>query len=80
MCKKASCGPGWDHKDCMLCGKSTETNAHSLDSLPYKVLECFRKKEHTRAFEIQDRLHGCIDLAAAEAVYHDSCFPGSISN
>ena len=47
-------GPSWDHKDCMLCGKSTETNAHrarSHDSLPYKALECFRKKEHTRAFE-----------------------------
>ena len=25
------------------------------------------------ALEIQDRLHGCIDLVAAE-VYHDSCF------
>ena len=45
-----------------------------------KVLECFRKKEHIRAFEIQDRLHACIDLAAAEAVYHNSCSPGSKSN
>ena len=23
------------------------------------------------ALEVQDRLHGCIDLVAAEAVYHD---------
>ncbi len=24
--------------------------------------------------EVQTRLHGCIDLVAAEAVYHDNCF------
>ena len=32
------------------------------------------KKGYTWAFEIQDRMHECIDLVAAEAVYHDSCF------
>ena len=54
MCKKASCGPGWDHKDCMLCGKSTETNAHGqVAMIPFCTrMFNFRKKEHTRAFEI----------------------------
>ena len=26
------------------------------------------------ASEVQDRLHGCINLVPAEAIYHDSCF------
>ena len=70
-------------KDCMLCGKSAETDArhperqvHRVATIPLceKILECCRKRGDMWALEIQDRLHGCIDLVAAEAVYHDSCF------
>ena len=60
--------------------KSAETDArhperqvHKVATIPLreKILECCRDMW---ALEIQDRLHGCIDLVAAEAVYHDSCF------
>ena len=70
-------------KDCMLCGKSAEADArhperqvHKVATIPLreKVLECCRKRGDAWGYEVQDRLHGCIDLVAAEAVYPNSCF------
>ena len=68
---------------CVLCGKSAEADArhperqvHKVAAIPLweYVLECCRKRGDTWGYEVQDRLHGYIDLVAAEAVYHNSCF------
>ena len=65
-------------------GKSAKTDAHHPERYRYiryvatnsLMGKNCRKRGDTWAFEIQDRFHGCIDLVAAEAVYHDSCFFG----
>lgn len=70
--------------DCMLCGKSAIPDTRHPErlmrkvatiSLREKILECCRKKRGTCGLlEVQERLHECIDLVAAEAVYHNNCF------
>ena len=39
-----------------------------------KVLEQCDKRGDLWASEVRTHLHGCIDLVAAEAVYHSKCF------
>ena len=69
---------------CMLCGGSVAINCRHPDrkhvktvrTLPIrsKLLECCTKRGDSWAYEVQTRLQGCIDLVAAEAVYHAQCF------
>ena len=69
---------------CMLCGKSAtidtrhpnRTHMKTVTTLPLrsKILEQCHKRGDLWASEVQTRLHGCIDLVAAEAVYHSKCF------
>ena len=69
---------------CMLCGKpatidtrhSNGTHVKTVTTPPLrsKILEQGDKREDMWASEVQTRLYGCIDLVAAEAVYHSKCF------
>ena len=69
---------------CMLCGKSAtidtrhpnRTHVKTVTTLPLrsKILEQCHKRGDLWASEVQTRLHGCIDLVAAEVVYHSKCF------
>ena len=68
----------------MLCGKSAivdtrhpdRSRVYTVTTLPMhdKLLECCEKRGDLWASEVQTRLLGCVDLVAAEAVYHDGCF------
>jgi len=68
----------------MLCGKPATIDAHypnrtqvkTVNTLPLhnKVLEQCDKRRDMWASEVQTRLHGCIDLVAAEAIYHSKFF------
>ena len=70
--------------DCMFCGKSAAVDTRhperspvcAVVTLPFreKLLECCDKRGDSWAAEVQNRLHGCIDLVAAEAVYHVNCY------
>ena len=70
--------------DCMFCGKSAAVDTRhpertpvcGVATLPFrqKLLECCDKRGDSWAAEVQNRLHGCIDLVAAEAVYHVNCY------
>lgn len=79
-----SCFSSFNWKeDCMLCGKSAVVDSrHPKRQRVYKVstipmrcnlLKCCREREDQWASEVENRLQGCIDLVAAEAVYHDKC-------
>ena len=48
---------------------------HNVSTIPMccNLLECCKERGDLWAFEVKNRLQGCIDLVAAEAVYHDSC-------
>ena len=69
---------------CMLCGKPATIDAQhpnqskvkTVTTLPLrdKVLEQCDKRGDIWASEVQTRLYGCIDLVAAEAVYHSKYF------
>ena len=39
----------------------------------WSLLESCRKRGDQWASEVENRLQGCFDLVAAEAMYHDSC-------
>ena len=68
---------------CMLCGRSAMPDSrhperdpvHIVRTLPIRsnLLDHCTKRGDLWAYEVQNRLSGCIDLVAAEAVYHDSC-------
>lgn len=70
-------------EDCMLCGKSAihdtrhpeRQRVHKVSTIPMRcnLLECCTERGDLWACEVENRLQGCIDLVAAEAVYHDSC-------
>ena len=66
----------------MLCGHSAiidsrypETIVRSVTTLPMhaKLMEGCEKRDDPLGSEVMNRLQGCIDLVAAEAVYHDNC-------
>lgn len=67
----------------MLCGNPAvldtrhpeRQRVRKVSTIPIRnnLLECCREREDAWASEVETRLQGCIDLVAAEAVYHDSC-------
>ena len=52
------------------------SRVRTVTTLPMrdKLLECCDKRGGLWSSEVETRLHGCIDLVAAEAIYHDNCF------
>ena len=74
----------------MLCGKIAKfdirhperNKVHNVTTLPMrdKLLECCSKRGDAWASEVQNRLHGCIDLVAAEAIYHVNCYSRFLLN
>ena len=76
-------------EDCMLCGQFAildsrypETIIRSVTTLPMrtKLIECCAKRDDSWGSEVMNRLQGCIDLVAAEAVYHDNCLSRFLLN
>lgn len=71
-------------ENCMLCGKSAvidtkhpeRQRVHKVFTIPMRchLLECCKERGDLWGSEVENRLQGCIDLVAAEAVYHDACF------
>jgi hypothetical protein len=72
-------------EDCMLCGKSAAIDVrhpnqssavHKVTTIPIRksLLDCCERRGDSWGVEVQSRLLGCIDLVAAEAVYHNTCF------
>ena len=66
----------------MLCGKRAlvdprhpDVIVHTVTTLPLhsKLMECSLKMDDAWGSEVMNCLHGCIDLVAAEAVYHNHC-------
>ena len=83
--KLRSSMPPFDWKvNCMLCGSVAKNDPRHperdkvchVTTLPMrsKLLECCDKRNDTWASEVKNRLCGCIDLVAAEAVYHSNCY------
>ena len=67
----------------MLCGKCAMVDTRHPDRAHVKVVttlpmrdnileQCSRRGDDW-ALTVQNRLHVCIDLVAAEAVYHSKC-------
>jgi len=77
-------------ENCMLCGEKAEIDhrhpeqnkIHSVTTLPMheKLLECCEKRGDAWASEVQNRLCDCIDLVAAEAIYHANCYSRFLLN
>ena len=74
----------------MLCGKFAEVDTrhpdrnkvHNVTTLTMreKLLECCGKRGDAWASEVQNRLYGCINLVAAEAIYHVNCYSRFLLN
>lgn len=69
-------------EDCVLCCQPAVDRRHpdrkqvrTVTTLPIRntILETCDSRGDTWAAEVRTRLHGCIDLVAAEAVYHGDC-------
>ena len=68
----------------MLCGNVAQFDArhperdrvYNVTTLPMrdKLLECCIKRGDAWASDVQNRLDGCIDLVAAEVIYHTNCY------
>lgn len=68
----------------MFCGRHAlvdsrhpeRTQVFQVTTLPFceKRQECCEKRGDPWATEVQNRLHGYIDLVAAEAIYHGNCY------
>ena len=76
-------------EDCMICGQFAildsrypETIIRSVTTLPMrtKLIECCAKRDDSWGSEVMNRLQGCIDLVAAEAVYHNNCLSQFLLN
>jgi len=69
--------------NCFLCAKPVIMDSrhpqrqclHRVSTIPIRcnLLECCKERGDLWASEVENRLHGCIDLVAAEAIYHDGC-------
>ena len=48
---------------------------HKVSTIPmrHNLLERCSERGDQWTSEVENRLQGCIDLVAAEAMYHDSC-------
>ena len=81
---RSSLSPFNWNDDCMFCGKHAQVDprhpdraqVYQVTTLHFrdKVLEWCDTRGDTWAAEVQNRLHGCIDLVAAEAIYHSNCY------
>ena len=70
-------------EDCLLCTKPAivdtrhphRQHVHRVSTIPmrHNLLERCSERGDQWASEVENRLQGCIDLVAAEAMYHDSC-------
>jgi len=68
----------------VFCGKIAlfdphhpeRSKVHKIATIQIKerLLECCRRRGDSWGSEVQERLHGCFDLVAAEAVYHNNCY------
>ena len=77
-------------RNCVLCGNFAKFDprhperdkVHHVRTLPMrnKLIECCDKREDTWASEVKNRLCGCIDLVAAEAIYHTNCYSRFLLN
>ena len=68
-------------ENCMLCGEKANIDPqrnkiHNVTtfSIHDNLLECCDKRDDAWASEVQKRLCGCLDLVAAEAIYHGNCY------
>ena len=75
----AQCDFNWQTK-CFFCAKTVdERHPHiptrTASVLPFKdvVLKQCRQREDEWAAEVETRLNGCVDLVAADAIYHKQC-------
>ena len=59
----------------MVDPRHPDVIVHTVTTLPLrsKLMECCLKRDDAWGSEVMNRLHGCIDLVAAEAVYHNHC-------
>jgi len=74
----------------MVCGEKAEIDhrhpernrIHSVITLPmrHKLVECCDKREDAWTSEVQNRLCGCIDLVAAEVIYHANFYSQFLLN
>jgi hypothetical protein len=69
--------------DCVFCGKFAAIDKRhperspvcAVTTLPFgeKLIKCCDGRGDSWAAKVQNRLRGCTDLVAAEAVYHVNC-------
>ena len=74
--------------DCFICGKLAVADARHPDRIDVLVVSTILFREnllqicHERndawSSEVEVRLHDCIDLVAADAIYHKSCHSQSL--
>ena len=64
-------------EDCMLCGQFAMRQLYVLSQHYLCIQRCCAKRDDSWGSEVMNRLQGCIDLVAAEAVYHDNCLSHS---
>ncbi len=67
----------------MFCSKSVvvdlrhpeRTKVGRVSTIPIRsrILECCQERRDEWAAEVENRILSCINLVAAEAVYHDFC-------
>ena len=71
-------------KDCFLCGEEAVVDKRhpgrkqkvvQVQSLPFRenILRACEGRNDSWGREVQHRLETCIDLVAAEAIYHENC-------
>lgn len=84
--------PAFDWKtNCLICGHPATLDRKHPDrsskvskvaTLPIrdKLLDFCSKRGDTWASQVETRLHGCIDLVAAEAIYHTICYSRFLLN
>lgn len=71
--------------NCIFCGQHALVDTRHPERVPQvcrvtilpfrdTLMQCCEKRRDRWATEVQNRLHGCIDLVAAEAIYHSDCY------
>ena len=65
---------------CLTSKLITNKKSVTTLSLRSKVLEQCDKRRDVWSSEVQTRLYDCIDLVAAEVIYHSKCFSGFMLN
>lgn len=77
-------------ENCIFCGEFAKFDSrhpernkvHKVTTLPMheNLLECCHKRGDKWSSEVENCLHGCIDLVAAEAIYHVNCYTQFLLN